>query len=146
MYYIRRQESGFTLIEALFQLLCLVVFTNLITFLIIEFFELTAIKQERVEVDWEICVTDMNQYFTAGSFVKLSDDGSTVSVTRNDEKYDIRFFNGTLWRNEKGGNETLLAGLKDAQFSLNNNELILSVKLENDVKKERIFIVAQSPE
>ena len=145
MYYIRRHESGFTLIEALFQLLFLVIFANLIGFLIAEFFELTSIKDERIEADWEIFVTDINRYFTVDSFVKLSDDGLTVSVTRNNQQYDIRFLNQTLWKREKGGNETLLTGVKNARFSLNGNELLLAAKLENGVEKERIFIVAQSP-
>ena len=146
MYHIRRHESGFTLIEALFQLLFLVIFTTLIGFLIAEFFELTSIKDKRIEADWEICVTDINQYFTVDSFIKLSDDGFAVSVTRNNQKYDIRFLNQTLWKREKNGNETLLTGVKDARFSLNGNELLLTAKLENGVEKERIFIVAQSPE
>ncbi len=146
MYHIRRYESGFTLIEALFQLLFLVIFANLIVFIIAQFFELTSIKDQRIEADWEICVTDINRYFTVDSFIKLSDDGFTVSVTRNDQKYDIRFLNQTLWKREKRGNETLLTGVKDARFSLNGNELVLTAKLENGVEKERIFIVAQSPE
>lgn len=146
MYHIRRYESGFTLIEALFQLLFLVIFTNLIGFLIAEFFELTSIKDERIEADWEICVTDINRYFTVDSFIKLSDGGSAVSVTTNDKEYDLRFLNQTLWKRENNGNETLLTGVKNARFSLNGNELVLTVKLENGVEKERIFIVAQSPE
>ena len=146
MYHIRRQESGFTLIEALFQLLLLGIFANLIVFLIVQFFELTSIKDKRIEADWEICVTDINRYFTFDSYIKLSDDGLTVSVTKNDELFEIRFLNRTLWRRDKRGNETLLAGVKDAKFSLNGNELLLTATLENDVKKERIFIVAQYPE
>lgn len=146
MYYFRRHESGFTLIEALFQLLLLGIFANLIVLLIAQFFELTSIKDTRIEADWEICVTDINQYFTVDSFINLSDDGLTVSVIKNDEIFEIRFFNQTLWKRDKRGNETLLAGVKDARFSLNGNELLLTATLENDVKKERIFIVAQSPE
>ena len=146
MHHIRRHESGFTLIEALSQLLLLVIFTQLIVFLIAEFYELTSIKDQRIEADWEICVTDISQYFTPNSFVKLLDDSSGVSVAINDKKYDIRFFNQTLWRHEKSGNETLLAGVKDAQFSLNGNELIVTATLENGVEKERTFIVAPSTE
>ena len=146
MYHSRRYESGFTLIEALFQLLFLVIFANLIVFIIAQFFELTSIKDQRIEADWEICVTDINRYFTVDSFIKLSDDGLTVSVTRNNQQYHIRFMNQTLWKHEKGGNETLLTGLKHAHFSLNGNELSLTAKLENGAEKERIFIVAQSPE
>jgi len=146
VYHIRRHESGFTLIEALFQLLFVVIFANLIVFLIAQFFELTSIKDQRIEADWEICVTDINRYFTVDSFIKVSDDGLAVSVTRNDQKFDIRFLNKTLWKHEKKGNETLLTGVKEAQFSLNGNELLLTAKLENGVEKERIFIVAQSPE
>ena len=146
MYHIRRHECGFTLIEALFQLLFLVIFANIIGFLIAEFFDLTSIKDERIEADWEICVTDISRYVTVDSFIKLSGDGLAVSVTTNKQQYDIRFLNQTLWKREKGGNETLLTGVKDARFSLNGNELVLTAKLENGVEKERIFIVAQSPE
>jgi len=127
-------------------LLFLVIFANIIGFLIAEFFDLTSIKDERIEAEWEICVTDINRYVTVDSFIKLSDDGLAVSVTTNKQQYDIRFLNQTLWKREKGGNETLLTGVKDARFSLNGNELVLTAKLENGVEKERIFIVAQSPE
>ena len=142
MYHSRRHESGFTLIEALSQLLLLGIFTHLILFLVSEYFGLLSIKEQRIEADWEICITDMNQYFTINSFIQLSDDGFAVAVTHNDQKYHILFMNQTLWKHEKGGNETLLTGLKHAQFSLNGNELSLTAKLENGIEKERIFIVA----
>ena len=146
MHYFRQHEAGFTLIEALLQLLLLGIFANLMVFLIIQFFELTSIKEKRIEADWEICVTDMNHYFTFDSFINVSDEGLSVSVTRNDEMFEILFLNHTLWKRDKRGNETLLAGVKEANFSLIGNELRLTATLENDVKKERIFIVAQSPE
>ena len=146
MYYSRRHESGFTLIEALSQLVLLGIFTHLIFLLISEFLDLSSIKEQRIEADWEICITDINRYLTVNSLIQLSDDGFAVEVTRNDQKYHIRFMNQTLWKHEKGGNETLLPGLKHAHFSLNGNELSLTAKLENGVEKERIFIVAPSTE
>lgn len=146
MYRFRRDENGFTLIEALLHLLLLIMFAHLIFFLIVEFFELTSIKEKRIEADWEVSMTDISHYFTADSLIKVSDDGLSVSVTNTDQIYDIRFFNGTLWKREKNGNETLLTGVKEARFSINGNELLLKAKLENGVEKERVFIVAQSTE
>lgn len=95
-----------------------------------------------MEADWEIGVSDINQYFPYGrSNIKVSDDGLTVTVTIQETVYYILFLNNVLWKREKNGNETLLTGVKSARFTLDGNRLLLKAQLEDGVERERIFIV-----
>ncbi|MFF5995398.1 hypothetical protein AAGS61_11725 [Lysinibacillus sp. KU-BSD001] len=142
----RRSEDGFTFIEALLHLLLFVVFAHLIYFLVMEFNELSGMQQKRIEADWEIGVTDISHYLPYDSVVTVSTDGLTVNVTTPHHTYNLRFLNNTLWKRQKSGNETLLTGVKNATFFLDDNKLVLKAQLESGVEKERIFIVVQSAE
>lgn len=145
MYRFKRSEDGFTFVEALLHLLLFVVFGHLLFFILIEYHEMTAVKKARIEADWELCVTDISRYFPIGSKVSVSENGlaAIVKIEEEDQTYNIQFFNNVLWKREKDGNETLLAGVKSAKFSLIGNRLSLKAKLEDGTERERIFIVEQ---
>lgn len=142
MHRFRRQERGFTFIEALLQLVLLIVFSHLLYFMLKEYREMTDIKGARLEADWELCVTDINQYLPYGnSQVAVSEDGLTAIVTNLDDTYTLQFLNHVIWKRENNGNETLLTGVTSASFTLQGNRLLLTAKLEDGIERERIFIV-----
>ena len=145
MYRFKRHEDGFTFIEALLQLMLFIVFGHLLSFIVVEYYEMTEVKKARIEADWELCVTDIGYYFPYGSKVSVSEDGlaAIVRIEDEDETYNIQFLNEVLWKREKKGNETLLAGVKSASFSLNGNRLSLKATLEDGIERERVFIVEQ---
>lgn len=143
----RRQEDGFTFVEALLQLVLLVVFGQLLFLIFIEYQEMNDIKKKRLEADWEICVNDINQSLPYGkSKITVSQGGLSITVRTPDKVYNIQFLNKVLWKRENNGNETLLTGVKSANFELNDNRLLLKVKLEDGKERERIFIVEQHSE
>ncbi|MGM9951623.1 MAG: hypothetical protein ACI33P_15920 [Lysinibacillus sp.] len=145
MYRFKWHEEGFTFVEALLHLLLFVVFGHLLFFILIEYYEMTAVKKARIEADWELCVTDISYYFPYGSKVSVSEDGAAaiVKIEEEDRTYNIQFLNNVLWKREKSGNETLLVGVKSARFALIGNRLSLKAKLEDGMERERIFIVEQ---
>ena len=148
MYQYRGKEGGFTFVEALLHLLLLAIFAQLLFFILMQYKEMSDIRSLRLEADWEIGVSDINQYFPYGrSTVKVSEDGQVVTViiketvTMEVKVYYILFLNNVLWKREKNGNETLLTGVKSARFTLNRNRLLLKAELGDGVERERIFIV-----
>ena len=145
VYRFKRHEDGFTFVEALLHLLLFVVFGHLLSFIVMEYYEMTAVKKARIEADWEICVTDISRYFPYGSKVTVSDDGlaAIVRIEEEDRTYSIQFLNNILWKREKSGNETLLVGVKSTRFSLIDNRLSLEATLEDGIERERVFIVEQ---
>jgi len=103
---------------------------------------MTDIKNVRLEADWELCVNDINQYLPYGiSQVAVSEDGLIATVTTPDKVYTIQFLNNVIWKRENNGNETILTGVTSALFTLYGNRLLLQVKLEDGVERERSFVV-----
>ncbi|WP_332646725.1 competence type IV pilus minor pilin ComGF [Lysinibacillus sp. 54212] len=134
-------ESGFTLLEAILHLMLFVIFSHLIFLITQAYYQLTKIEDARIEMDWEGCVYDINTYLSMGGEVTVSNEGKNITIVKDDRIVVLRFNNNILWRNEKGGNETILTDVKRATFSLNQSELTLNATLENGAIKERIFIV-----
>lgn len=129
------------------QLVLLVVFGHLLYFILIEYHEMTDIKEARITADWEIFVNDLNQYLPyRRSKVSVSNDGLLITVTAPEKVYNIQFLNKVLWKRENNGNETLLTGVESAVFTLSGNKLLLKVKLEDGVERERVFVVEQYTE
>ena len=144
MYRFSGHEEGFTFVEALLHLFLFVAFGHLLFFILMEYYEMTAVRKSRIEADWELCVTDMGRYFPIDSKVSVSEDGLAAIVKiGEDQTYNIQFLNKILWKREDSGNETLLAGVKSARFGLIGNRLTLKAELEDGIERERIFIVEQ---
>lgn len=150
MYRFRRRyinnQSGYTLLEALLHLMLFIIFSQLIFLIITAYLRFTNIENARIETDWEVCVYDMNDYLSMGGEVSVSEEGNSIKIVKDDRTVIIRFFKNVLWRNEKGGNETILTGVKEVIFTLHQHELKIIAKLQNDTVKERIFIVEEAME
>ncbi|KGR81589.1 competence type IV pilus minor pilin ComGF [Lysinibacillus odysseyi] len=130
------------MIEALLQLILLIVFSHLLYLILMQYHKMTDIKNVRLEADWELCVNDINQYLPYGiSQVAVSEDGLIATVTTPDKVYTIQFLNNVIWKRENNGNETILTGVTSALFTLYGNRLLLQVKLEDGVERERSFVV-----
>lgn len=138
--------SGYTLLEAILHLMLFIVFSHLVFVLTLAYMRLTDMKDARVELDWEVVVYDINTYLSIEGEVSVTNDGNQVEIVNEDKLVILRFYNNILWRNEKGGNETILTGVKHASFSLHQHELTLIATLENDLTKERTFIVKEAVE
>ncbi len=130
------------MIEALLQLILLIVFSHLLYLILMQYHKMTDIKNVRLEADWELCVNDINQYLPYGiSQVAVSEDGLIATVTTPDKVYTIQFLNNVIWKRENNGNETILTGVTSALFTLYGNRLLLQVKLEDGVERGRSFVV-----
>lgn len=138
----RQSEAGVTLLEAMLQLLLFLVFCQLIGLIFLTIDELSDAKTKRMEVDWEIAMTDLSHYLV-NARAKVGDEGDEILFKSDttDTVRRIRYVNGAFALIEKGGFETLLTHIKKGKFTIEAHELVVEAVLESGETKSRRFIV-----
>ncbi len=137
-------QAGVTFIEALLQLLLFIVFCQLVGLIFLAVYDVSRMKEQRMEVDWEVAIADIN-YYLMDARVQLSSDQKTVflSYPKEQQISRISFVNHALIYRKNAGVETIVAGMQDAKFSLEGQDLKLEAVLESSEKRQRVFIVEQ---
>nr|WP_106779857.1 competence type IV pilus minor pilin ComGF [Lysinibacillus timonensis] len=139
-----KSAQGYTLPEALFQL---VVFYLLAQLLIVIYFWLDKLNDSyfmNEEIAWEIFVNDFQNYLN---------NVVTIQVTGYNDKVELEYANSTrkiqigqskdIIRKQVDnvGNVPMFIGIQNLKFELHNHELHMTVRFQNGRLKERTFFV-----
>ena len=137
---IMRADSGFTFFEALLQLVVLLIFSQLITFIILSIprFDTT---EALVDLNWELFINDFQKYFLAADDVSVRNNGEELKIVKEDQYYFISQSNEMIRVRLNAGNEVLFVGVQSIQFYSNDYEITLIAHLLDGREKERTFIV-----
>lgn len=144
MYQPRRailNKNGFTLLEALFQLVIFSLFAQLIILFILFIHQQnTSILSDDI-VDWEIFVRDLQQYLVQVDEIQV-DYHSVNIIYKGREHIKINKSGDVLWLqiNDKGY-VPMLIGVHIAEFSVTNDYLSIKVEFTNGLVKERALFV-----
>ena len=143
-----RRNDGFTFIEALLQLVILIIFTQL---LLSHQVVLKTLHQTFYSEDvlWEMFVYDFQRYIDAHERPfrivrnhtlerEIYDDVLDADIT---EKFDVATTSHYIRRSFNKGNEPLLYGVRNMHASIVGNILKLQVTFLNGDVKERSFYV-----
>lgn len=132
--------NGYTLMDALVQIMLLFLFSNLIFF----YFEWLKDSEKHFihteEVEFELFSLDVVPYLLNLQHVEELSNGSGIRFRQNEEEFDIEF-TGTLIRKQKNrlGHEPMLLHITKSQFQLNGTKLKIAVEFESGLKKERVY-------
>lgn len=134
-------NRGFTFVEALFQVVVFLLFSQFIYYIFIWNNQLNDINTIE-EANWELFIYDFEQYFNNvleisvnTNEIKLLTEGDERSIVINKINDALR-----MQRSDKG-NVPLLIGIKDVTFHYDGNVLSVSVEFLNGLKKERHIFV-----
>lgn len=136
-----KHQKGFTLIEALFQLVVFALFTQLAIgfYLLIQHWNASFFTEESIE--WEIFIQDFQQYlleieeiYQTGNALYIVD--SSAENIKIDKISDVL----RLQINNKGY-VPLLIGIKNVDFSISDPFLTVKIEFLNGIVKERELFI-----
>lgn len=143
-----KQQRGFTIVEALFQLFTLVMMTQLIVShqIVMQSYTKTFYSDD---VYWEMFVHEMQRYIDAYDvpFVVLYNEKLTRKVydarlqKEVTEEFDVSIQSQSIRRIFNGGNEILLYNVKGIYASITGNVLMMRVLFSDGRTRERIWYV-----
>lgn len=135
-------EKGFTLLEALFQVVVFTVLSHIFILIMLWYAEMKSTMFAVEQSNWELFVFDINTYFVDVISFEVYKDHGKITFETPRGLYSIEHYQ-TIIRKQVNhlGHEPLLIGVKNCQFYLKNEELTIAVEFLNGIKKERTYYV-----
>lgn len=147
MYQSRRgstlNSNGYTLLEALFQLVVLVLFAQFLVFIFVWISGQNHFLANE-NVAWEVFINDFQQYLNNVEEISKLDrnGGIAIKQTHSKNTYQISQSSDVVrLQINNTGNIPMLIGVKKSTFSISENDLTINVELQNGSVKERTFFV-----
>lgn len=135
-------SRGYTLIESLFQLLVLILFSNMIFFYSAWMKDLDELYLIREHEEWELFSLDLEKYFYKIQSIDEQPNHTGIRLIKDGVEYDIEL-SGDLIRKQKNrlGHEPMLLHIQRGRFDLKDSKIIVWVQFENGLVKERSYEV-----
>lgn len=133
-------SRGYTLIDALVQLMLLFLFSNMIFF----YYEWLQNSEKHLtqteEMEFELFSIEIVPYLVNLQHVEEQSNRVGIRFRQSDEEFDIEF-TGNLIRKQKNrlGHEPMLLHISKSQFQINGTKLKIAVVFESGLKKERVY-------
>lgn len=134
-----RTDSGFTFFEALIQLVVLLIFSQLITFIILSIPRFNT-TDALVDLNWELFINDFQKYLINADDVSIRNNGEELKIVQGEKYYFISQSNEMIRVRLNSGNEVLFVGVQSIQFQSNDYGITLLAHLLDGREKERTFI------
>lgn len=134
-------ERGYTLLEALFQLVVFVLIAYLVVFIMLWFAEMKTTVLSDEQSKWELFVYDLNMYVNDISSFTIRKDQKRITFQVADTIHNIDCYSNIIRDQVNGGHVPMLIGINKCQFKYEENMLTVAVELPSGSKKERTFYV-----
>ncbi|MET1014476.1 MAG: competence type IV pilus minor pilin ComGF [Paenisporosarcina sp.] len=133
-------NKGYTLIDALAQLMILLLFSNILFFYSVWLKDSERHLTQTETIEWELFSLEIIPYLIDLQDVEEHSNGSGIRILRNGEEYDIEF-TGAIIRKQKNrlGNEPMLLHITNSHFQLNGTKLKVAIVFDSGLKKERVY-------
>ncbi|MER2191139.1 MAG: competence type IV pilus minor pilin ComGF [Solibacillus sp.] len=138
---------GYTFVEAIFQLIIIVLFAHVMLFILLWFAQFQNIEAMQAELNWELFVIDVRDYLKEARQFNVINDGRAIRFQVVADG-DLRSFiveksttDHIRKRAPAGGNEIMLPYVKEINFAVISHELHMTLQMIDGQKRERIFIV-----
>lgn len=139
-------ERGYTMIEAIFQLVVLVLFAQIVFFIVHWFYDYQDVESMQHDVNWNLFALDLHENLAQMYQFEVIQNGNGIRFDVLEEGNYRTFIiekstNHIRKRSLLGGNEVMLGFVDTAHFDVVGHELHLEVAMKNGQERERIFIV-----
>lgn len=145
MYQSRRRildcSKGFTLLDALFQLVIFSMFSQLLLLFILVIQQWNDSFLTNEHVNWEVFVQDFQQYLIQVNKITINNQSMTIQYTSG-EQIKINQSSDVVWMQKNNeGYIPLLFGIRQVNFSLTDDSLTMKAEFLNGIVKERVLFV-----
>lgn len=135
-------EKGYTLLEALFQVVVFVILSHVFILIMLWYSEMKSTVFAVEQTKWELFVYDVNTYFVDVVSFEVSGNNSKITFEIPEGLYSIEQYQNIIRKQVKNlGHEPVLIGVKTCEFYYKNEELTIFVEFLNGIKKERTYYV-----
>jgi len=134
-------ERGYTLLEALFQLVVFVFIAHLVVFIMLWFAEMKITVLSDEQSKWELFVYDLNMYVNDVSSFTIRKDQKRITFQAVDTIHHIDCYSNMIRDQVNGGHVPMLIGINKCEFKFEKDMLTVAVELPSGIKKERSFYV-----
>ncbi|MFC9539039.1 competence type IV pilus minor pilin ComGF [Lysinibacillus sp. NPDC056959] len=134
-------ERGYTLLEAMFQLVVFVLIAHLVVFIMLWFAEMKTTMLSDEQSKWELFVYDLNMYLNDISSLTIRKDQKRITFQAADTIHNIDCYSNIIRDQVNGGHVPMLVGITKCQFRYEKDMLTVAVELPSGSKKERTFYV-----
>lgn len=134
--------KGYTLIEAIFQLSILLIFSQLILFYTVWFNQLEKHFFNSELIDWEMFSLDMESIVSDVTHIEEQMNPTGIRFLKDGAEYDIECYQ-SLIRKQKNrlGHEPMLTEVKLCKIQVLQDQVMIYVEFENGRKEERTYEV-----
>ena len=134
-------EKGYTLLEALFQLVVFVLVMQLVVLVMLWYAEMKTTVLSDEQSKWELFVYDLNSYFENISFFTIRQNQKRITFESGNTIHNIDCYNKLIRDQVNGGHVPMLIGINKCQFQYENNRVTVAVEFPSGIQKERTFYV-----
>ncbi|QPQ35151.1 MULTISPECIES: competence type IV pilus minor pilin ComGF [unclassified Lysinibacillus] len=134
-------EKGYTLLEALFQLIVFVLVCHLFLLVILWAANMKTTMLTDEQSKWELFVFDMNMHLANASSITIRRDQRRITLQASNTLHHFDCYRNMIREQVNGGHVPMLIGINKCQFDLNDNELTIAVEFPSGLKKERTYYV-----
>lgn len=135
-------EKGYTMLEALLQLVVFVIFSQILVLTILWFVNMKTNVLANEHTKWELFVYNMNMYFVDVTAFEVNKEGTKIIFQTPNGLYSMERYQNIIRKQVSNtGHEPLLIGIKTCQFYYENEELTVVVEFPNGITKERTYFV-----
>lgn len=134
-------DKGYTLLEAMFQLVVFVLISHLFVLVILWFAEMKSTVLSDEQTKWELFVSDLNHALQDVSTFSVRADHKRMTFQTANTLHHIDCYSSIIREQVNGGHVPMLIGLNRCQFNYTENMLTVAVEMASGVQKERSFYV-----
>ena len=149
MKHARLNESGFTMLESLFQLTVFGFFASISLLILIWVHDIQQIQKLKDEVNWEFFVYDLHQYNMNSASGSLYNSSTLQLELLNDPNDRLFVFDKSELhlrkRSNKGGNEILLPFVYEWHLEEVDTDLNMKVVMQDGTERERSLVLPLGP-
>lgn len=135
--------SGYTLVDALLQLMVLLLFSQLFTLFYPWYEESYRTFHQRQEIEWELFTYDFQSYLLDIKTIGIGSNAN-LYLGKNNRSIAINRSSAVVRMQKEGqGNEPMLMNVYEIQFFIDANRTTLTTKIlfTNGLRKEKDFAI-----
>ncbi|MDF2066346.1 competence type IV pilus minor pilin ComGF [Bacillus sp. Cr_A10] len=143
----KNNEEGYTLIESVFQLSVLLIFSHIFA-VTIGWLSLMEVQVTNpTETEWALFIEDVENYLNDLDMIMVQTRNTGIRFIKEEVEFDIEIYQNLI-RKQKNrlGHEQMLLHVKSINVSMEGQLLYFSVKFENGIDKEHTFYVTYNSE
>lgn len=134
-------EKGYTLLEAMFQLIVFVLISHFFVLIMLWYAEMTSTMQTDEQSKWELFVYDLNKGLKDILMFSVRDDHNRITFQTTESVHHIDCYRNIIREQVNGGHVPMLNGINKCQFTYSENMLTVAVEMHSGMQKERTFYV-----